>query len=152
LQSDISHLQLNTLLCEIGAMKKTCAWHPERGKKNIAGDFYTIEDGCLACMLPEGEAPTLLNDDEDEYETFFVRQPQTPEEIEQACCAIEVCCTEALRYGGKDREIIKRLGNNPAYCDYNLEGRLNSIRATLYGKWYHRWVKYIAFKVVNTIT
>ena len=139
-------------LCEIRAMKKTCAWHPERGKKNVAGDFYTIEDGCLACMLPEGEAPTLLNDDEDEYDTFFVRQPQNSEEVEQVCSAIEVCCTEALRYGGKDKAIIKRLGNNPSYCDYNLDGKLNNIQGTLYGKWYHRFAKYIAFRVVNAIT
>jgi hypothetical protein len=133
-------------------MNKTCAWHPERSKKNVAGDFYTIEDGCLACMLPEGEAPTLLNADEEEYETFFIRQPQTPEEIEQACCAIEVCCTEALRYGGKDKAIIKRLGNKPAYCDYNLEGKLNNIQSTFYGKWYRRLAKYIVFKLVNKIT
>ena len=103
-------------------------------------------------MLPEGEAPTLLNDDEDEYDTFFVRQPQTHEEVEQACCAIDVCCTEALRYGGQDRAIIERLGNNPAYCDYNLAGKLNNIRGSLYGNWYHRWAKCIAFQVVNRIT
>lgn len=133
-------------------MKKTCAWHPERSKKNVAGDFYTIEDGRLACMLPEAEAPTLLNSNQEEYATFFVRQPQTREEIEQACCAIEVCCTRALRYGAKDQAIIKRLGNNPAYCDYNLEGDLNNIHSSLYGSWYRRLAKYLMFRLVNAIT
>lgn len=135
-------------------MKRTCAWHPERDKRNVDGDFYTIEGGCLACMLPEGEAPTLLNDDKDECDIFFVKQPQTKEEVEQACSAIDVCCTEALRYGGKNKEIIKRLGNNPAYCDYNLEGKLNNIYPTFYsnGKWYLRFLKYMAYKIINAIT
>ena len=133
-------------------MSRQVAWHPERGKKNVEGAFYTIEDGCLACALPEGEAPTLLSDDEGDYDTFFVRQPNTPEEVEAACCAIEVCCTEALRYGGKDKKVIARLRNDPAYCDYNLQGRLNNIQGSLYGKWYHRFGKYLMFRVVNAIT
>ena len=133
-------------------MSKQVAWHPERGKKNVEGAFYTIENGCLACALPEAEAPTLLSDDEEACDTFFVRQPETPEEVEAACNAIEVCCTEALRYGGKDRKIIARLGNDPAYCDYNLQGKLNNIEGTSYGKWYHRLGKYLKFRVVNAIT
>ncbi len=103
----------------------------ERGKKNEAGDFYTIEGLCLDCQLPEAEAPTLLNDDEDECDTFFVRQPQTEQEIEQACRAIEVCCNEALRYGGHDKAIIARLENNPAYCDHNLDGKPSSYHDNL---------------------
>lgn len=51
-------------------------------------------------------------------DTYFVRQPSTSEEIEQAIMAARVCCVTAIRYGGTDREIISKLGNDPAVCDY----------------------------------
>jgi hypothetical protein len=102
--------------------------NPERTSKNVAGDFYTtgywVEDGecgyCLDCALPEGSAPDLLADieSEDFDYTHFIRQPVTEEEIEQACDACEVCCVNALRYGGKDINIISRLYNTPDYNDY----------------------------------
>jgi hypothetical protein len=92
---------------------------------NAPGPFYTL-GGCLACEAPEMEAPDLLapltggNDT-----TYFVRQPETPEEVERACRAIQVCCVMDLRYGGTDRAIIERLGNDPAACDYVIrDGQL----------------------------
>ena len=109
--------------------------NPNRTSKNIAGDFYTVghwaKDGewgdCLDCAIPEAEAPNLLADllKEDTY-THFVRQPESVDEIEQACRACEVCCVNALRYGGKNKNIIQRLFNNPEYCDYLVtdEGEL----------------------------
>ena len=102
--------------------------HPERLPKNVEGPFYTLgerdSDGqwwsmCLQCDLPQNEAPTLLapltgiNDD-----TYFIRQPETEAEIEQACRAMEVCCTSALRYGGHDPKIIARLRG--VDCDHAL--------------------------------
>lgn len=54
--------------------------------------------------------------------TYFVRQPETPEEVEQARSAIVVCCVKDLRYGGLDRTIIKQLGNDPEICDYLIRG------------------------------
>ncbi len=102
-----------------------------RFPKNVPGPFYTLgfrfADGsgwrgeCLACEAPEVEAPDLLAPlANGNYDTYFVKQPTTPEEIEEACRAIEVCCVVALRYGGTDPAIIKRLGNKPAFCDYLL--------------------------------
>jgi len=101
--------------------------HPNRTSKNVQGDFYTVgywhdseEFGeCLDCCLPESLAPKLLADieNEDTY-THFIRQPETPDEIEQACEACESCCVSALRYGGENLEIIARFENNPEYCDY----------------------------------
>jgi hypothetical protein len=101
--------------------------HPNRTSKNIEGDFYTTGcwlDGkeygdCLDCAMPEAEAPTLLANiyNEDTY-THFIKQPETHLEILQACSACEVCCVSALRYSGKNTEIIRLLGNNPEYCDY----------------------------------
>lgn len=94
----------------------------ERFEKNVPGPFYTNGD-CLACDAPEFEAPQLLAPlTSDNYDTYFVRQPETPAEIEQACRALEVCCVAALRYGASDPAIVRRLGNDPLYCDHLLPG------------------------------
>jgi hypothetical protein len=88
---------------------------------NASGPFYTTGD-CLACGMPEQEAPELLASiDGDNFQTYFVRQPQTPEEVERACSAIGVCCTAALRYGGTNPAVIARLGNTTKYCDYLIQ-------------------------------
>ena len=93
-----------------------------RFRKNVPGPFYTTGD-CLACGAPEHEAPDLLAPlGRDNYDTYFVRQPATPDEVERACRALEVCCALALRYGGTDPKIIRRLGNEPDYCDRLLPG------------------------------
>ena len=93
-----------------------------RFRKNVPGPFYTTGD-CLACDAPEQEAPDLLAPlTGDNSDTYFVRQPKRPDEIERACRALEVCCVAALRYGGTDPNIIRRLGNEPDYCDRLLPG------------------------------
>lgn len=99
--------------------------HPRRCPLNVPGPFYTLGT-CLACEAPEHEAPDLLAPLTDgNYTTYFVRQPQTPDEIERACSAAIVCCVCDLRYGGTNQEIIERLGNNPQLCDYVIvDGQL----------------------------
>ncbi|WP_420125925.1 GNAT family N-acetyltransferase [Longimicrobium sp.] len=93
-----------------------------RFEKNVPGPFYGTGD-CMACGAPELEAPHLLAPLEgDNYHTYFVRQPATPDEVEQACRALESCCVAALRYGGRDPLIIQRLGNDPEFCDHLLPG------------------------------
>ena len=88
----------------------------------MPGPFYTTGE-CLACDAPEQEAADLLAPLRgDNCDTYFVRQPTTPAEVERACRALEVCCVAALRYGGKDPNIIRRLGNDPEYCDQLLPG------------------------------
>jgi hypothetical protein len=92
----------------------------ERFEKNVAGKFYTTGN-CMACDAPENEARDLLAPLTNKNgHTYFVKQPKTPEEIERACKAILVCCVADLRYGGKDPEIIRRLGNSREYCDFLL--------------------------------
>jgi hypothetical protein len=116
-------------------METTYFKHPLRFPKNADGPFYTTGHqsretdaldspmvwcgDCLWCGAPEAEAPTLFAPFDDTYtDTHFVRQPSTPEETEQAIMSARVCCVSAVRYGGRDREIISKLGNDPAVCDY----------------------------------
>jgi hypothetical protein len=130
-------------------MKRSYIWNPDRGTRNVTGAFYSLEGGCLDCRLPESEAPTLLSDDDDDYETFFVKQPETDDETEQACKALEVCCVQALRYGGTNKKIIERLGNSPAFCDHDLDGERNDIAFTFWGGRFKRILKFVAFRIVN---
>jgi hypothetical protein len=82
----------------------------------------------LWCEAPEHEAPSLLAPlNEDNNDTYFIRQPITNQEIEHACRALEVCCVAALRYGGKDLAVIKRLGNSSELCDYTVDEQGNLI-------------------------
>ncbi len=93
----------------------------QRCPKNVPGDFYTTGE-CLACGLPEHEAPECLAPlDDTNYETYFIRQPATSEEVERVCSAAEVCCVDAIRYCGADAAIRARLG--PRYCDEQDEER-----------------------------
>jgi uncharacterized protein (TIGR02996 family) len=107
-------------VCRIHLETGPCHQHPRRCPLNVAGPFYTCGD-CLACEAPECEAPDLLAElGPGNCTTYFVRQPQTAEEIERACRAAAVCCVADVRYGGTDPKIITRLGNDPLYCDYLL--------------------------------
>ncbi|MEW4490929.1 hypothetical protein AB1L42_22805 [Thalassoglobus sp. JC818] len=65
--------------------------------------------------------------DNENSDTYFVRQPSTPEEIDKACSAASVCCVAALRYGGRDHTIISKLGNDPGLCDYIIDDSGNLV-------------------------
>ena len=80
----------------------------ERTPLNAEGGFYVEKDTCLNCMAPEHVAPGLMGHDE-ETGCYFKRQPETPEEVEQATEAVRVSCVEALRYAGNDPMILERL-------------------------------------------
>ena len=104
------------------------ALHPQpvnRCPLNVRGPFYTL-GMCLACEAPEALAPDLLAPLRDgNYTTYFVKQPETPEEVARACSAIGVCCVMDLRYGGTDPAIIQRLGNDENASDIIFrDGRL----------------------------
>jgi hypothetical protein len=80
---------------------------PGRDSRNAPGDFYVQCDVCLQCGAPEAEAPDLIVMDFDGC--YFKKQPETPEELEQAISAVAVSCISAVRYGGSDQKIIRRL-------------------------------------------
>ena len=80
--------------------------HPENAK----GDFYVENESCVSCGAPHDEAPDLIDHSlKNTGHCFFKKQPQTEEEIQKAINAIAVSCVSALRYGGTDQNIIKRL-------------------------------------------
>ena len=73
----------------------------------------------MRCCLVHEAAPELLNDPAQEFrQCYFRRQPQTREEIDHAINAIRVSEIAALRYGGTDQAIIRRLGGE--CCDHPL--------------------------------
>lgn len=72
-------------------------------------------------MAPDFLAPL----DDENNDTYFIKQPTTPEEVERACQAIEVCSVDALLYSGNDPLILERLGNNPNCCDSLLPRKRN---------------------------
>lgn len=112
----------DTFPCGRDPLRSTVAKQPLRSPRNVAGPFYGIGE-CMACGAPEAEAPDLLAPlSADDNETYFVRQPETPEDIGRACRAVHVCCVAALRYGGTDPAVLKRLGNRVEYCDHPLPG------------------------------
>jgi hypothetical protein len=79
---------------------------------NAVGDFYVADGMCIACTAPEHEAPDLMAHDPSAhagYHCYFKRQPKTPEELERAIRAVAVGCCGAVRYGGRDPEVIRRL-------------------------------------------
>jgi hypothetical protein len=59
---------------------------------------------------------------DDNKHCFFARQPDTPEEVEQAMHATWASCCGAVRYGGTDAEIIGKLAILRSYdsCDEKL--------------------------------
>lgn len=91
---------------------------------NAPGDFYVMNQLCIACKAPEHEAPDLMShgDESQGYHCYFKRQPETPEEIERACRAVEVGCCESVRYGGRDPQILARLSEfGRGACDHAEE-------------------------------
>jgi hypothetical protein len=95
---------------------------PQRHPLNAPGDFYVLNDMCIACEAPECEAPDLVGHcgDRGTYHCYFKRQPKTTAEISDAISAVVVSCCRAVRYGGDDHSIIARVAelNRADSCDH----------------------------------
>jgi hypothetical protein len=89
--------------------------------KNAPGDFYIEDESCINCDAPHHAAPDLIAYDEagDYPHCYFKRQPEAPDEVERAVMACVVSCVRAVRYGGKNPKILKRLREHgsPDSCD-----------------------------------
>jgi hypothetical protein len=91
--------------------------HPD----NVPGPFYT-EVCCLVCGAPEAAAPELIgwaNYSKEGMNCIFIKQPETPEEVEKAINAMSVSCVANLRYRGEDSFILEKLKaiGNADVCD-----------------------------------
>lgn len=81
------------------------------------GDFYVQDACCTRCGEPQAIAPDLVGwTNENLTRCYWLKQPQTADELDRA---IEIIHTQELgchRYGGKDLAILRRL---PAEdCDH----------------------------------
>ena|ERR1051326_519346 len=80
--------------------------------KNARGDFYSVDQQCMLCGRPHTVSPDLLTWDRDDkgraIHCYFKKQPENPDELEQAIKALEISCG-SLRYRGDNPEVIRRL-------------------------------------------
>ena len=80
--------------------------HPE----SAPGDFFVVNNECITCGAPHSVAPDLIGWAEGGGHCIWKKQPETPEEFEQAYAAFADSCIEAYRYGGMDPTVIERIG------------------------------------------
>jgi hypothetical protein len=95
----------------------------QRVAKNAPGDFYVVDGYCMRCCVPHDVAPELMNDQSEEFwQCYFRRQPATRGEVDKAIEAICISDMHALRYGGKDPSIIRKLHERGRSncCDHPL--------------------------------
>jgi hypothetical protein len=86
--------------------------HPE----SADGDFYVVNNECIACGAPHVVAPDLIGwAKTDEHHCIWKKQPETPEELEQAFAAFDASEVGCYRYAGTDPVVIARIGHE--YCD-----------------------------------
>lgn len=78
--------------------------------------FTVLPNECVACGAPELVAPDLMEqhgDLQEYWQCRFLRQPQTPNEFEQAIAAVNASCCGAVVYLGSDPEILARTERPP---------------------------------------
>ena len=86
--------------------------HPQ----SAVGDFYVVNHECTSCGAPHEVARDLIGWSNAEMEhCVWKKQPETPEELQQAFAAFDACCLGCYRYSGKDPAIMNRIGLD--YCD-----------------------------------
>jgi len=74
--------------------------NPEnRYQENIPGQYY-VDDQCIDCDLCRNRLPDVFARSEEGGHSFVVRQPATPEEIEESLLALEDCPVEAIGRDG----------------------------------------------------
>lgn len=106
-----------------------------RWEENVPGPFF-VDDQCLDCDLCRAVAPGLFTRNEDLGYSYVCRQPETPEELEQAREALEDCPCEAVFSDGVQFDWSippqeeppswrKGLGEKPVckHCDASMQKR-----------------------------
>jgi DNA-directed RNA polymerase subunit RPC12/RpoP len=81
------------------------------------GNFYVQDQCCTSCGVPQAVAPDLVGwTDENPSQCYWMKQPQTPDELDRAVKIIHSQELGCHRYSGDDPVILRRL---PAEnCDH----------------------------------
>lgn len=87
--------------------------HPQ----SAPGDFYVVNGECISCGAPHAVAPDLIGwaTNVENQHCIWKKQPETPEELEQALAAFDASEIGCYRYAGGDPQIMSRIGLD--YCD-----------------------------------
>ena len=72
---------------------------PSKQPENAPGQWY-VDTSYALCRMCLEEAPNLISYNRDETGVHFSKQPQTPEEIDAARRAMDVCPTLAIGSDG----------------------------------------------------
>jgi len=84
---------------------------------SVRGDFYVQEGCCTSCGVPQLIAPELVGSTEDKVPScYWVRQPESPEEVDRAIKIIQTQELGCHRYEGNDPAILERLPRE--HCDF----------------------------------
>jgi hypothetical protein len=96
-----------------------------RTPSNVPGPFYVAKDECITCGAPEAEAPSLIRHDDEHGSCYFYRQPDSADDTYRAIRALAVCCVGAVRYAGKDPDILRRAADvgSANQCDHPVRTR-----------------------------
>ena len=70
-----------------------------KNRENVSGKFY-VDNTCIDCDLCRNIAPKFFTRSDEGGYSYVCRQPQTPEEIEQAEEARASCPTETIGNDG----------------------------------------------------
>jgi ferredoxin len=87
--------------------------------KNVPGSFYVVDGCCIACAIPQGEAPDHFAFDQDGH-CYIKKQPCTQTEIDRMLQAMWSAELDCIRYCGRDSNVFQRLGamGKPHLCDF----------------------------------
>jgi DNA-directed RNA polymerase subunit RPC12/RpoP len=85
--------------------------------KSAPGDFYVQAQCCTSCGVPQAVAPDLVGwTNETHPQCYWIKQPQTSDELDRAIKIIHSQELGCHRYSGTDQAILRRL---PAEdCDH----------------------------------
>jgi len=83
---------------------------PTSDQPEAVGDFYVEQHECVICGVPAAVAPDLIRHHGTACGScYFIKQPTTPAEIDQAVAAVQESCVCAVRYRGSDPAILCRI-------------------------------------------
>jgi len=85
--------------------------------KSAFADFYVQAACCISCGVPQAVAPDLVGWTNEKFpQCYWLKQPQTADELDRAIKVIHTQEIGCHRYSGNDPEILQRL---PAEgCDH----------------------------------